>query len=161
SSSSRLPSRWRRRWSTRSSSSRRPHGGSPVEGSEVGGSGMGRGGHPAHAGSRAGVPLLRRAERWWNRAARPAPCVPVLPLRGRPRDPSDHQGGESRRMNRKHIGLAAAALCSGALALASAAVAGAAPLPEEGIGLPRDASVEGHRVDWLLNVTMVFVTILF
>jgi cytochrome c oxidase subunit II len=33
--------------------------------------------------------------------------------------------------------------------------------PEKGIGLPRDVSLEGWRIDWLINITMVFVAILF
>jgi cytochrome c oxidase subunit 2 len=37
----------------------------------------------------------------------------------------------------------------------------AAVQPESGIGLPRDASVDGHRIDWLINVTTLFITILF
>lgn len=43
----------------------------------------------------------------------------------------------------------------------AAAPALAAPLPETGWGLPRDASVHGWRVDWLMNTTTVFVTIMF
>jgi cytochrome c oxidase subunit II len=37
----------------------------------------------------------------------------------------------------------------------------AAPVPESGFGLPRDVSEHGHRIDWLIQITMVFVTILF
>lgn len=37
----------------------------------------------------------------------------------------------------------------------------AAPQPESGYGLPRDVSQDGHRIDWLIQVTMVFVAILF
>jgi cytochrome c oxidase subunit 2 len=33
--------------------------------------------------------------------------------------------------------------------------------PESGIGFPRDVSVDGHRIDWLINVTGIFVAILF
>jgi len=33
--------------------------------------------------------------------------------------------------------------------------------PEAGIGLPRDVSVDGGRIDWLMNVTHVFNIILF
>jgi cytochrome c oxidase subunit 2 len=33
--------------------------------------------------------------------------------------------------------------------------------PEKGIGYPRDVSVDGHRIDWLLNITTVFCAILF
>ncbi len=48
-----------------------------------------------------------------------------------------------------------------ALVTLPAALAFAAPIPEEGIGLPRDVSKEGHRIDWLIGITMLFVTILF
>ncbi len=41
------------------------------------------------------------------------------------------------------------------------ALARAAPRPESGFGYPRDVSEEGHRIDWLLNVTSIFVGILF
>jgi cytochrome c oxidase subunit II len=37
----------------------------------------------------------------------------------------------------------------------------AAPQPETGWGLPRDVSLHGWRVDWLMNTTTVFVAILF
>src|SRR5262245_58675689 len=57
----------------------------------------------------------------------------------------------------KRIVAAATALT----ALAIAGVAHAAPKPETGWGFPRDISVDGWRIDWLINVTMVFVTILF
>jgi cytochrome c oxidase subunit II len=60
----------------------------------------------------------------------------------------------------------ARALCSrlgGAVAflLHASSPAHAAPQPESGWGYPRDVSVEGHRIDWLLDVTTVFVGILF
>lgn len=42
-----------------------------------------------------------------------------------------------------------------------AAAAWGAPQPEAGIGLPRDVSVEGHRIDWLIGVTNVLTGILF
>lgn len=49
--------------------------------------------------------------------------------------------------------------------VAAAAVVPAAALaavqPERGIGLPRDASVDGHRIDWLIDVCLVGVGILF
>jgi len=32
---------------------------------------------------------------------------------------------------------------------------------EKGWGMPTDASLDGHRVDWLINITNVFITILF
>ncbi|MCK6589734.1 MAG: cytochrome C oxidase subunit II [Polyangiaceae bacterium] len=54
-----------------------------------------------------------------------------------------------------------AGLLSGALALLASSMVYAAPQPESGIGLPRDISVEGHRIDWLIRVTGLFVTILF
>lgn len=42
-----------------------------------------------------------------------------------------------------------------------AATAWGAPQPETGIGLPRDVSLEGHRIDWLIGVTNVLTGILF
>ena len=45
--------------------------------------------------------------------------------------------------------------------LALAAPAGAAPRPESGLGMPRDVSVHGHLIDWLIDITSVFVLILF
>lgn len=55
------------------------------------------------------------------------------------------------------------ALSLGAAATAAvwAGIALARPQAESGIGLPRDASVEGHRIDWLIQVTMGFVVLLF
>jgi cytochrome c oxidase subunit 2 len=35
------------------------------------------------------------------------------------------------------------------------------PQPESGWGYPRDVSVDGYRIDWLLNITSIFVGILF
>jgi cytochrome c oxidase subunit 2 len=52
-------------------------------------------------------------------------------------------------------------LLGAAAALAFATLAGAAPKPEAGYGLPHDASEYGHHIDWLIEVTMVFVVILF
>jgi cytochrome c oxidase subunit 2 len=46
-------------------------------------------------------------------------------------------------------------------ALALAPAAHGAPQPEIGWGLPRDVSVHGWRVDWLMNTTSVFVVIMF
>jgi cytochrome c oxidase subunit II len=40
-------------------------------------------------------------------------------------------------------------------------VAWALPQPGSGIGLPIDASYEGHRIDWLMGVTNVLTGILF
>jgi cytochrome c oxidase subunit II len=51
--------------------------------------------------------------------------------------------------------LAAWALLGGA----SAAVAD--PLPERGYGLPRDASVDGNRVDWLIQFTTIAGALIF
>jgi cytochrome c oxidase subunit II len=63
---------------------------------------------------------------------------------------------------------ALSSLARSGAAVAAAAVASlytglslAAPLPESGIGLPRDVSQEGHRIDWLIEVTMGFVVLLF
>ena len=51
---------------------------------------------------------------------------------------------------------------AGALAtLALARLAVAAPQPEPGYFYPRDVSEEGHRIDWLINVTGIFTGILF
>jgi cytochrome c oxidase subunit 2 len=48
------------------------------------------------------------------------------------------------------------------ISLATATAAHAGPLPEPGAGsLPRDASTHGHHIDWLLQITGVFVAILF
>ena len=33
--------------------------------------------------------------------------------------------------------------------------------PSYNIWLPRDVSEHGHHIDWLINITMVFLTILF
>lgn len=56
--------------------------------------------------------------------------------------------------------LALALLGGGALLVRSRAIQ-AAPRPESGWGYPRDVSVEGYRIDWLLDVTTVSVGILF
>jgi cytochrome c oxidase subunit 2 len=47
------------------------------------------------------------------------------------------------------------------LTVAAAGLARAAPLPEEGWGLPRDASADGHRVDGLIEFTTVATGIIF
>jgi len=53
-------------------------------------------------------------------------------------------------------------LTSVAIAItAFASPALAAVQPESGIGLPRDVSLSGHRIDWLINITSVFNLILF
>lgn len=47
------------------------------------------------------------------------------------------------------------------LALLFAAPAFAEVQPEAGLGMPRDVSVDGWRVDWLINSTSVFVVLMF
>lgn len=50
----------------------------------------------------------------------------------------------------------------GALALlVLPAFVSAAPKPESPYGLPFDASKDGHRIDWLIQVTGIFVIVLF
>lgn len=49
----------------------------------------------------------------------------------------------------------------GAAALVLAKLAYADPKPEAGWGLPRDVSEYGHHIDWLIQVTGLFVIILF
>jgi cytochrome c oxidase subunit 2 len=45
--------------------------------------------------------------------------------------------------------------------LAVARLASAAPAPEQGWGLPRDVSADGHRVDWLIQFTTIATAIIF
>jgi cytochrome c oxidase subunit 2 len=52
-------------------------------------------------------------------------------------------------------------MLAGALAGLAARAARAAPLPEAGYGLPRDASVDGHHVDSLLHFTLGSTGIIF
>jgi cytochrome c oxidase subunit 2 len=47
------------------------------------------------------------------------------------------------------------------LTLLSSSISYAAVQGESGIGLPRDVSVDGERIDWLLNVTNGFALLLF
>jgi cytochrome c oxidase subunit II len=61
----------------------------------------------------------------------------------------------------KRVAQMALGLAVGGGALLTAIAAGAGPLPEAGIGLPRDVSAEGHRIDWLIKVTGGFTAILF
>jgi len=56
---------------------------------------------------------------------------------------------------------ALSALAVGATVFMIQAVALAAPRPETGIGLPFDASKDGHHIDWLIKITGVFTAILF
>lgn len=53
----------------------------------------------------------------------------------------------------------AVAACAAAFTVGSAALA--TPQPGSGIGLPVDVSAEGHRIDWLIQVTNVLTGILF
>jgi cytochrome c oxidase subunit 2 len=55
----------------------------------------------------------------------------------------------------------ALAAASAALATQLASFAHAVPRGGSGIGLPHDASVDGHRIDWLIQVTGIFVILLF
>ena len=62
----------------------------------------------------------------------------------------------------KRIGKLLSLAASGVAATLFTAASYAAPVKEEGLwSLPRDMSRDGHRIDWLLNVTNGFVTILF
>jgi cytochrome c oxidase subunit 2 len=45
--------------------------------------------------------------------------------------------------------------------LGLSSIATAALEPEPGVGLPRDISLDGHRIDWLMNATHIFNIILF
>ncbi len=62
-------------------------------------------------------------------------------------------------MTTKRFLVALATAVSASLALTGAALA--SPQPESGLGMPHDASRDGHRIDWLIEVTMFFVVILF
>ncbi|MCC6558450.1 MAG: cytochrome c oxidase subunit II [Polyangiaceae bacterium] len=64
-------------------------------------------------------------------------------------------------MRAKRLLQTAAALGGLALATALSGLAMAAPQPEPGIGLPRDVSLDGHRIDWLINVTNGLTATLF
>jgi cytochrome c oxidase subunit II len=61
----------------------------------------------------------------------------------------------------KRLLLRIAPVAVAATALLGAAVAHADPVPEDGWGLPRDVSRDGHRIDWLVNVTNGFTALLF
>ncbi len=52
-------------------------------------------------------------------------------------------------------------LLAGAVAGLAARAAGAAPLAEAGYGLPRDVSLDGHHVDWLLHFTLGSTGLIF
>src|SRR6266516_3788362 len=66
---------------------------------------------------------------------------------------------ESIGMQRKARLINAAA--TAAALLSTTHLAGAAPSPEPGFGLPRDVSEYGHHIDWLIEVTAVFTSLLF
>src|SRR5947209_4459454 len=71
--------------------------------------------------------------------------------------PSRSQGGSphmKRLCNRLGLKLAA----TGVMLLA---LGGAAWAEETGYGRPLDVSLDGHRSDWLFNVTTVSITVLF
>ena len=50
---------------------------------------------------------------------------------------------------------------TGAAAVLAAAVVRADPRPERGYGLPHDASLDGHRIDWLIHFTIIALGIVF
>lgn len=52
-------------------------------------------------------------------------------------------------------------LLAGAVGVGAARLARALPRPESGYGMPHDASEHGNLIDWLINVTSIFVIILF
>src|SRR5689334_19009697 len=64
-------------------------------------------------------------------------------------------------MRAKRLMRTAMALATSASVWAMTGLAAAGPQPESGFGLPHDASEHGHRIDWLIKVTMGFVIILF
>jgi len=64
-------------------------------------------------------------------------------------------------MRAKRLIRTAMALATCASVWAMTGLAFAEPQQESGFGLPHDASENGHRIDWLIKVTMGFVTILF
>jgi cytochrome c oxidase subunit 2 len=65
-----------------------------------------------------------------------------------------------RRLSSPRLRLPAA--LATVLALAGAALGATGPVePEKGFGFPRDVSVDGWRIDWLIDVTMIFVALLF
>ncbi|HEU4384940.1 MAG TPA: cupredoxin domain-containing protein [Anaeromyxobacteraceae bacterium] len=66
------------------------------------------------------------------------------------------------RVGRTAIALAVSLVGSAAtLAALAGGAAWAAPLPEPGYGLPRDVSVDGHRIDHLLYFTLGAITVVF
>jgi cytochrome c oxidase subunit II len=64
-------------------------------------------------------------------------------------------------MTTQRLARRAAAAAVFAATLLAGAVALGKPQPGSGVALPIDASVEGHRIDWLMGVTNVMTGILF
>jgi len=54
-------------------------------------------------------------------------------------------------------------ICRGlfALSLLGPRAALAEPQPERGYGLPRDVSLDGHRIDWLIHFTIIALSLVF
>lgn len=67
----------------------------------------------------------------------------------------------SHMFRRFHALKALAPCAAGVATFLVGALADARPRLEPGLGYPRDVSVDGHRIDWLLNITTVFCLILF
>src|SRR5881394_2566611 len=93
------------------------------------------------------------------RVAASAPYTPNPRFRSLPA--SEAAKAENAEMLAKRVAQTALGLAVGAGALLTAIAAGAGPVPETGIGLPRDVSAEGHRIDWLIQVTGGFTGVLF
>src|SRR5262249_54261935 len=66
----------------------------------------------------------------------------------------------ARRFIDPICGWAGGAVLLGLLLAAQTAHAGSVA-PEAGVGLPRDVSADGWRIDWLIHTTSIFVIILF
>jgi cytochrome c oxidase subunit 2 len=66
----------------------------------------------------------------------------------------------THNLYRSLLRLPGAAAAFGVLALSEVAAL-AAPRAENSFFPPHDASTDGHRVDWLISITNVFITVLF
>lgn len=66
-----------------------------------------------------------------------------------------------QRVRNLKLGRSLATLASGAMALAWTVAAWAEPLGEPGVGLPRDVSTEGHRIDWLMHYSIFGMVVCF
>ena len=65
-------------------------------------------------------------------------------------------------MTRKSLAVRGAAVASTLATLAYAGLAWAEPAMQTSLfDMPKDVSRDGHRIDWLLNVTNGFVVLLF